>query len=150
VQAGDGGKRVVQDRRAAVQGVGRGEGRDGAGLAGERHQQRGAADEAAEGVHDRATGEAQGRDRRLVAHRVGRDGRAIDDRRLGDRRRQIRVARRDREDVAARRGEAPDRKSEGVDSRQGAGEVDRRLQVSVLLADRGDLPRLAPLSPKWR
>jgi hypothetical protein len=77
-----------------------------------------------------------------MAHRVGRNGRPIDEGRLGDRRRQIRVARRDRDDVASRRGEAPDRESAAVDARQCAGERDRGLPVGVLLADARDLARL--------
>jgi hypothetical protein len=84
----------------------------------------------------------------LVPHRVGRGGGAVGERRLGDRRSQIRVAGRDREDVAARGREAPDREPGGVDARQGAGEGDRGPQVGVLLADPRDLPRLAAALPE--
>lgn len=89
------------ERLAAVEGVGRREGRDAPALAGERHQQRGASDEAASGIQERTAGEPKEPERGLMAHRVGRDGRAVDERRLGDRRRQIRVARRYWDDVAA-------------------------------------------------
>jgi hypothetical protein len=83
-----------------------------------------------------------------VARRVARGGRTIGVRRLRDRRRQLRVARRDAQNVATREGEAPDRDSGRVDSRQGRGERDRGLPVGELIPDAHDLARLATALPE--
>jgi hypothetical protein len=87
------------ERSAAVQGIRRREQRYGARLPGERHQPRRAASETADGIDNSAGGEAEQRERPLVARRVARGRLAIGVRRLGDRRGELRMARRDAEDV---------------------------------------------------
>jgi hypothetical protein len=130
-----------------VQCVRRREQRDGAGLADQRHQQGLVADQAAESVQDPAAGEAQQRERRRVAHRAARGGLPVGGRRLGDRRSELWIARRDAKNMAARDGETPDREPGPVYSRQGGGELDRGLPVGELLSDPHDLARLPAAPP---
>jgi hypothetical protein len=77
-----------------------------------------------------------------VAQRIGRGGLPVGEWRLGDRRRQLRVTRRDLEDVTAGQREAPDRDPGWGHSRQGSGEADRGLPVVQLFPDADDLARL--------
>jgi hypothetical protein len=102
----------------------------------------------ASGVEDAPAGEAQQPERLLVTRCVACGGRTVGVRRLCDRGRQLRIACRDTEDVAAGGGEAPDRQLRGVDSRQGRGEPDRGLPVGELLPDADDLARLSTAVPE--
>jgi hypothetical protein len=119
-------------------------------LAGQRHQQGLAAGQAVGGVEDALADRAQHRERLLVADGVARGCRAIGVWRLRDRRRQLRFARREAEDVAAGEGEAPDREPGRVGAWQGRGGPDRGLPVGKLIGDGQDLARLPPLSPSRR
>jgi hypothetical protein len=93
-------------------------------------------------------GQAQHRNRHLVTRRVARGRRAIGGRRLRDRRGELRVARRDPENMTAGQGESPDREPGRVYFRQGRSEPDRGLPVGELLPDADDLARLPSALPK--
>ena len=131
------------ERGAAVGRVGRGEQRDRPRRAAQRHQPRRAARQAAQRVEYGQAGEAQHRERLLVARRIAGGGRVVGVRRLGDRRGQPRVARREREDVPARGRKGPDREPGRVDLRQPGRERDRSPPVLELLPDPHHLARLA-------
>jgi hypothetical protein len=106
-----------------------------------------AAGEATAGIQEPPAGEAQHCERLLVAHGIARGGRPVGVRRLRDRRRDVRIPRRDAEDVTAGEREAPDRQLRRVDVRQAPGELDRRLPVRELLPNADDLTRLSPALP---
>lgn len=108
------------ERSVTVEAVRRCEEGDGPRLARERHQQRLQADETAEGIEDAPAGEAQHRERLLVARSVLRANHAISERRLRDRCAELRVVRRDAKHMTARGREAPDREPGRVDSRLGS------------------------------
>ena len=76
-----------------------------------------------------------------MTRRVARAGQTADVRRLRDDCGELRVARRDAEDVTAGGGEGPDREPVRIDSRQGRGERDRGLPVGNLVPDGQDLAR---------
>ena len=95
-------------------------------------------------------GETQHREQRLVTRRVARGGRAVGVRSLRDRRGELRVVRRDPEDVAARQGEAPDREPGRVDSGQAGSERGRRLPVGELFPDADNLAWLPSALPVAR
>ena len=92
---------------------------------GQRHQPRPAAGQSTGRIEEPPAGEAEHRERPLVARRIARGRQAIGVGRLGDRRGELRVTGRDAEDMPAGGREAPDRERGRVDSGHGLGVCDR-------------------------
>jgi len=128
-------------------GVRGGENADRTGLGDERHEQWRSPDEAAKSIANGSSGEAQHGEPRLVSGCVAHDRQAVDVGRLSDRRRQLRVARCDIDDVAAAGRETPDRHPSRDNAWQVPGALDRGVPVSDLVLDRQDLAWLAAAPP---
>ena len=103
---------------------------------GQRHQPRPAAGQSTGRIEEPSAGEAEHRERPLVARRIARGRQAIGVGRLGDRRGELRVTGRDAEDVPAGGREAPDREPGRVDSGHGLGVCDRGTPVGQLKSTR--------------